>query len=104
MLQQQKVKRFSQLIRGIVSALDSDVVSVVPSQKFLWLLRLILQVDKMSEFMGMNKLAFLDKYTEEKIVDGQMYTKLAHKEDLSCILLDIGLLVNLHCQLISVQT
>ena len=50
----------------------------------------------MSEFMGMNKLAFLDKYTEEKIVDGQMYTKLAHKKDLSCILLDIGLSVDLH--------
>lgn len=58
----------------------------------------------MSEFMGMNKLTFLDKYTEEKIVDGQMYTKLAHKEDLSCILLDIGLQVVSHCQLISVQT
>ena len=44
----------------------------------------------MSEFMGMNKLTFLDKYTEEKTVDGQLHTKLTHKKDLSCILLDIG--------------
>ena len=30
MLQQQKVERITQLIRGIVSALDSDAVFVVP--------------------------------------------------------------------------
>ena len=58
----------------------------------------------MSEFMGMNKLAFLDKYTEEKIVDGQMYTKLAHKEDLSCILLDIGQSYIVHCHSMTLQT
>lgn len=58
----------------------------------------------MSEFMGMNKLTFLDKYTEEKIIDGQTYTKLAHKKDLSCILLDIGQSDIVHCLSMTVQT
>lgn len=44
----------------------------------------------MSLFMGVDKLSFLDKYTEEKEINGQTYTKLKHKADLSCVLLDIG--------------
>jgi hypothetical protein len=44
----------------------------------------------MSLFMGVDKLSFLEKYTEEKEINGQNYAKLKHKTDLSCILLDIG--------------
>jgi hypothetical protein len=44
----------------------------------------------MSLFMGVDKLSFLEKYTEEKEINGQSFTKLKHKADLSCILLDIG--------------
>ena len=44
----------------------------------------------MSEALGMDKFSFIGKYTEEKTVDGVIFTKLKHKEDLSCALLDIG--------------
>ena len=44
----------------------------------------------MSLFIGMDKLTFLEKYTEETESDGLLFTKLKHKKDLSCSLLDIG--------------
>lgn len=44
----------------------------------------------MSAHLAIDKLTFLEKYTEEKVVDGQVLTKLAHKKDLTCVLLDVG--------------
>lgn len=49
----------------------------------------------MSEALGMDKLSFIGKYTEEKVIDGLSYTKLMHKKDLSCVLLDIGKIITL---------
>lgn len=48
------------------------------------------QIESMSLFVGMDKHTFLEKYTEEKESDGVYFTKLKHKKDLSCIMLDIG--------------
>ena len=44
----------------------------------------------MSLFVGMDKHTFMEKYTEETEADGAFFTKLKHKKDLSCVMLDIG--------------
>ena len=48
------------------------------------------QIESMSLFVGMDKHTFLEKYTEETEADGAFFTKLKHKKDLSCVMLDIG--------------
>lgn len=81
----------------------SDILFIVCTAK-RWKLRceferssffFFLQIESMSEALGMDKLSFMGKYTAEKVIDGSIYTKLLHKEDLSCVLLDIGDKINL---------